>query len=592
MIGASQNHWLSYQPSRREHIAGSRGCESTITVVLDAGAREHFSGIRILVVCSWVTCDFDWDLCAIRSSLDVFDDSQDRFTLRNQLLHRKKVRSYNTHLSSRPLCTFVFELCQLPATSALTLHLRSDRLYDSTSERLCILHDLTYPYPTLYATFNTWGHLYPSLMTEMRHNIRVLPLPTLRQRASAVSSLPNAIIMSIVRHALGKKDFGWRADLMYYGTVCRAWVPTLDLFFESAQSRHCKDRPTAFCVARALEQRPDRRALLGAFLPAAYREYYDSRRYSAFSQTCVRILGLATAVRYVYLPVVASSVWDELVGVLQRLQGVRRCSLSSQSIHRSSAVIRSYSVDDIQTIVGNWEHLRTLRIEGWTVETPSKEVHRQLYHLKELRLVAGHLTGDQILRFVPSVPVSTLKKLHLISISGLTNNDLFSLLSLVSPTLEELYIQSTPTHRAGVDEPYALDATIPNMSRLKSVTLDGDHASALTIARKGPGSRKRQMGQSEIRGTITLIVHTEFEVVHARSIIRALETTGWKHVMVWWNRKIAWDADTAWDDATFAMKATSIQARGVHLRFRFFDRSVRLTPDVIEYKPGWSPLLL
>ncbi|KAG5728233.1 hypothetical protein E4T56_gene19052 [Termitomyces sp. T112] len=246
--------------SRREHIAGSRGCESTITVVLDAGAREHFSGIRILIVCSWVTCDLDWDLCAIRSSLDVFDDSPDRFTLRNQLLHRKKAGPWKLRL----------------------------------------------------------------------------------------------------RRSTG----------------------------------HC----TTF---------------------------------------------------------------------------------------------------------------------------------------KELRLVAGHQPGDQILRFVPSVPVSTLKKLHLISISGLTNNDLFSLLSLVSPTLEELHIQSTPTPRAGVDEPYALDATIPNMSRLKSVTLDGDHASALTIARKGPGSRKRQMGQSEIRGTITVIVRTEFEVMHAQSVIRALETAGWKHVMVW-----------------------------------------------------------
>ncbi|KAG6837052.1 hypothetical protein H0H93_015623 [Arthromyces matolae] len=474
------------------------------------------------------------------------------------------------------------------------LRMRQQGSIDNPSERLCILNDLKYPHPELYATFSSWGHPWPSSMSDIVHNIRVLPLPALRKNSSNPLHLPTISLLNIARYALGKKDLGWRTELMNYGTVCRAWTPVLDLFFESVQTRNCKDRPSIMYVARALEQRPDRRTLMWMFLPAAYREFFDNSRYEMFSQTCVRILGLSTELRNIHLPVTTASAWDDLVKVLQSQKGVRRCTLASPVVHRPPTLHRPYSIDDIQTIVGGWEHLRTLRIDGWITdpETPLCEVGDQTYRLKELRLVTGNITGFQLLRFIPSTSATMLKKLHLVSVTGLTNNDLRSLLTLVSPTLKELHIQGTPTTREEPDEPYALDATIADMPHLKSVTLDGDHASALAIARKGPGSKDGKPAKDELRGTMSLVVHTEFEVVHAESVVRALGTTGWKHVMVWWNRKIAWNADTEWDDVDFAARVKSIQARGVHLRFKFFDKSVRLTPDVVEYKPGWSPLLL
>ncbi|KAG6839764.1 hypothetical protein C0991_011873 [Blastosporella zonata] len=460
------------------------------------------------------------------------------------------------------------------------------------AERLCVLHDLKHPFSTLYARFVVWGQTWPNPICKTIHNVRVFP--TRRKRTSCVLELPKGILLDIIRYALGKRDCGWRTELMYYGSVCRAWVHSLDLFFESVQSRHCKDRPSAYSVAQALEQRADRKALLSVFLPTSYRDYYDNGSYVTFSQACVRILSLVSSIKIINLPVAAGSVWDDLVRVLQRLHGVRKCTLKSSLVYRHSAIIRLYSIDDVQMIVGGWKHLRTMRCEHWKQDNTLKTVRPQQYHLKELRLSSGHLTGDQLLRFIPCMPSSTLKRLFLASVSGLTNADLRSLLELVAPTLSVLHIQNTYTPRAASDESYALDATIARMPRIKSVMLDGDYMSPLSIARKGPGLKKGELNLTgaELHGTITLIVHSEFEVVHAQSVVDAVKRTGWKHVMVWWNRKMAWDADTPWDDGMFAKVVPSIQASGVHLRFRFFDRSVRLTPNNFEYKPGWSPMLV
>ncbi|KAG6855628.1 hypothetical protein H0H87_012868 [Tephrocybe sp. NHM501043] len=559
-------YWLSYQLNHRQPERVPAGYDSAVvTVVLDSEARKQFDGIRVIFIC----------------------------TVGARELKRVRDCSSKSEKREQSFCTVIFELYQLG--SGLSLRLWEQSTLDGLSESLYVLHDLKYSFPVLYATFITWGNSWLAhSMWKTMHNVRVLPLPSQRRAASAVHDLPKENLLHIIRYALGKRDRGWRTELMHYGSVCRAWTHTLDLFFESVQSRNCKDRPTAHSVAQALEQCPSRKALLSAFIPTAYREHYDNSRYFEFSDACVRILGLTTNLTSVTLPVIAVSVWEELLRTLRSLRGVRKCSLQAQTIHRPSAITRQYSIDDVQAIVGGWKHLRTLRCEGWIPDiVPSDSVRTQSYYLKELCLSTGHITGTQICRFVLCNSSSRLKRLSLFSVTGLTNDDLRELLSIVAPTLSTLHIQNTHAPRASADEPYALDATIASMPRVKCATLDGDHMSALSISRKWPGfSKHKGTPEADLRGTITLIIHREFEVLDAQRVLHALRETGWKHVMVWWNRKMAWNADTVWDEERFKQLAPSIQKTGVHLRLRFFDRSLRLTPSVVKYKPGWSPMLL
>ncbi|KAG6825946.1 hypothetical protein H0H92_001756 [Tricholoma furcatifolium] len=589
-------YWLSYEGSRRYSSLTELGCESaTIAIVLEREARRRFLGIRLLIVRNLAGHGAGGgSMDNIQSSLEAnFETLSGASTLRQQLFSRQQQRKNNINVDSngQPWCTLVFELCQLSLTSTLYLTLRPHPIVNA-SERLSVIQELKHPLPTLYARFSIWGQPWPFAMPDTIHRIRVLPIPSLRKSPCAIIDIPEKIIVDIIRHALGNRERGWRAELMCYGTVCRAWRPALDLFFESAYSFYSTDRPSAYYVARAFEQRPDRRKLLPSFVPTAYKEYYNNNRYLAFSQSCVRILDLSQALTNVHLPILADSVWALLVRVLQRLQHVKRCTLSPQTVHRPSALVKTYSINEVQTIVGGWKHLRILRCEGWTAaEASPNDIPPQLYHLKELRLLSGSLSGSQLFNFVPILSPASLKKLHLISVCGLTNSDMFSILCTIAPTLRELHVQNTPLPRA-TDEPYAIDATISNMPHIKVLTLAGDYVSALAIGHKPRSLKSDGKDVNQLHGAITLVLYNEFEVVNVQTVVRALETTGWKHVSVWWNRKIAWNQDTAWDDNKFLQAASKIQGKGVHLRLRFFDKSVRMTPKVLEYKPGWSPLLL
>ncbi|KAG6907487.1 hypothetical protein DXG01_008777 [Tephrocybe rancida] len=569
--GPTNGHWFSYRTFRKQ-LPPLDDDATVIKIVLDSEARNNFSGIRVLVVGDWLRCGFEPG--SYQRSTFFIGESTEEIPLRHRLQRHKRIRDFS-RLNTHVFCTVTFELYRHPDLPTLGLRLlpHNTRI-EGVPDGLCILQDVKYPFPTLYATFTTLG-----LRPDISHNVRILPLPVHLRRSSVAHDLPTDVLMQIVRYAIGRRDRGWRTDLIGYGSVCRAWAPTLDLYFESVQSRNCKDRPSSACVARALEQRPDRQPLLTMFLPTAYKDYYDNTRYAEFSQTCARILWSAPALKHMHLPVAATSAWEELVQAMQRLQGVTRCKLSTQLVHRPSAVVRPYSIDDVQTIVGGWKHLRTMHCERWTMQTPLESVLEQQYYLKELRLKEGFLTGPQLLRFVPLSSSSALKKLHLRSVSGLTNKNLHDLFCLVAPTLSELRIQNTHAPRATLDEPYALDATIASMPRLKNVTLEGDYMSALVIARKGPMPAKDETAGDQVRGTITLAVHTEFEVLHAQSVVAALETTGWKHVLVWWNRKMVWNADTPWDEERFAEMVPGIQARGVHLKLKFFDTSLMQGED-------------
>lgn len=135
------------------------------------------------------------------------------------------------------------------------------------------------------------------------------------------------------------------------------------------------------------------------------------------------------------------------------------------------------------------------------------------------------MTERQLLRFSsPSQP--TLRDLSLQLVKGLSNGDFLEFLLQVAPTLTRLSVQHCVLPCTKEDEEYAIDAAMPKMECLNSVTITGpDLASVLAIARKP----QRKENDSIVRDAIFIDGGLRFDM---RGIVTALKATGWGEIQI------------------------------------------------------------
>lgn len=150
-----------------------------------------------------------------------------------------------------------------------------------------------------------------------------------------------------------------------------------------------------------------------------------------------------------------------------------------------------------------------------------------LCRLKKLWLIRGALSGAELLRFVSRSPPQ-LNTLNLDRVCGIDNKDLLDCLCLVAPTLVTLRIQECDILPLDGDE-FALDAVMPQMSKLENVMLRGKLASTLAIARK----RYVDHPQGPKRSTFTFT--TDYSTFAMHDLPNALAATGWEEVVLKWD---------------------------------------------------------
>lgn len=138
--------------------------------------------------------------------------------------------------------------------------------------------------------------------------------------------------------------------------------------------------------------------------------------------------------------------------------------------------------------------------------------------LEVLDISYGYISGPRFLHFA----APSLRKLHMMGITGVMNSDLLAFLVQVSSTLETLAIGSTVILRTSCDE-YALDAAMPLMANLTHVWIDGDLASVLALMRK-PAS------PPGIGASVFYFQDVQTSVFGMESILKAAAVTNWDDI--------------------------------------------------------------
>lgn len=149
-------------------------------------------------------------------------------------------------------------------------------------------------------------------------------------------------------------------------------------------------------------------------------------------------------------------------------------------------------------------------------------------NIQDLGLHNGALDGFQLLRFVSS-PHPCLQTVDFDNIRGVSNRDLLNFLSEIASTLTSLSIRGSGIPPSSDDEEYAIDAVMPKLVSLESVTVVGDYLSALAIARK-PSRRRHSVHYAQHSISIS-----RAPGMSMAGVAKAMEVCCWEIVFITWS---------------------------------------------------------
>ncbi|KAG6828979.1 hypothetical protein H0H92_006101 [Tricholoma furcatifolium] len=536
--------WCSYNlydgPGVSAHADGF-----TLSVVLDAGTKDHFSGIRLVIV--YEETEF-LDNLQIRDCLQIerhgIKGSQDPVSNRDLLrLHRyvleEKAHQYPP--SNRPL--FIISLqAILRRTDGLAWAELEPRKSCLSSEHLRVAYDGTF-ISNSGSVFNvfesnvTFQHaetytVSPHALFRLRkfpigipsYSARILPVG--RNSPPCYHMLPSSILQYIAQATVDRRSKNWRSDLLSVGVVCKAWTCMLDVFFTVLTSVDGEDihPPTPMSVARSLQLRPERGQLMDCFRLEDYKGLKagidNEKHFMDRCRSVLTILTYATEIRSLHLPGIHASLRNEFTKILSRLTKVEKCTIYDRDSHMGQII--EFNIGEIQQFISGWEGLRELNIAFRTIVSTrafDNEVPELKGKLERLRLRTSHLTGRQFVRFSSC----HLRHVELERLNGPVNRDLLAFLIAAAPSLTRLAIRSCPFLRQVQGEEYALDAVMDQLCALEQLTVSGDILSAQAIAKKGPGKDPT----SVLKFTATLV-----PALYLEELADALDTTGWKSITI------------------------------------------------------------
>ncbi|KAF5383620.1 hypothetical protein D9615_003553 [Tricholomella constricta] len=541
------SYWLSYNSCGAKNRALSGNANAfLISIVLDHDARHHFSAIRLVIVCRE---SIYLDHLRIFDCLEAYKYDGDNDTTYRAVLEQHRL---NSHAAlTLPACVITLEVVLDGDSFFARLGLAPLPQHEISDGQLRIAYDRTLPSTPSHPFFRTFLHSTRMLGNGyddsfsivarspciVAYSIRLLPAS--RSRSETVQ-LSSEIIRRIIEYAI---EAGPLYQLLAYGLVCKAWTHVIDLFFERYNLHHLQVddpdvqypdewQPHPIVVARCLQRRPDRAVLIRRL--NMHAPHNAEPIIAATWKAVLTILTLAKFVREMTTSHIPPYVTKLILTCFREMRDVRSWTLGGY--YRDHLPGRNHvTMDQIQSAIAGWEHLHSLRLTEWRKQDSSK-LHspaqvsgstpiRLSCKIKSLRLSLGALSGPQLLRFAPP-PTSYFQHITLDQITGPSNHDLFLLLSHAAPTLVSFSSTFCDFPTSSDHEERALDAAMPEMCALEDVSVHGNIATHLSIARKLPGRRT-------LKQPTTIMI--EYTDISEHSVAQALEMTAWERVVVVWD---------------------------------------------------------
>ncbi|KAG6917325.1 hypothetical protein DXG01_002983 [Tephrocybe rancida] len=527
-----------------------------VSVVLEDGARFQFDVIRLIVVTKEAgitlhTCNDEL------ASYTTFPLNIHIPKYRHSLTRRRALLARQGVLGpvSDKTCTVFLELLRpesLPGGPQQRPRLVQRASYCPSQQDLQVIYDHTQPCSPAHASMLLFlacsanleavlsktifrGAVPPGHTAIRAHAFRVLPLAT----RSKCPELPPHIVRRIAEFAVAHKGRGWRKTLISCGLVSRAWKQVLDIYFQSLGSiprSAFADNPWVSSVARSLDLRPERGALIRSFSVYDYalRSKVEAQdNYTAQDwDSLLTILGHVdpAGLRVICLPVsVPTSVAGDLSTRFFTLCGVKELHLGESHEGSENA---SFDMDTIQSWISQWPDLSVLRLDGWSksgdIDAATAPSTSGQFNLIKLTLSSGTLSASQLRRLTPS-SIPRLKILQLVHVDGFSNHDFTLFLRAVASTLEEIFVAECEFSRGSPSEEFALDAAMPTLTALVRLYAFGPGlASSLTLARK-PVSYS-MLSSRRLMPSITL--QPGKDDVLSNELLQAVEVTGWVSIKI------------------------------------------------------------
>ncbi|KAG6815257.1 hypothetical protein H0H93_010439, partial [Arthromyces matolae] len=350
-----------------------------ISVVLDAGTKTCFTGIRIVI--SYEESEMFQDIrireCLQTERHGLETISSDRLSNR-QTIAAHRVTHAQEHRKAKPLlgcssiltislqvvgCSVIHELdydeplaSLAPRTSdTFARRIAYDETFfpDSGSILKIFESNLCFRIPNipLPSPSQTTFRLHYPCEGLPTFSSRILPVA--RNSGSKFDRLPRSVLWSIAEAATDTHIKGWRSDLLSIGLVCKAWSGVLDAFFAilTGESPYVRvDPPNPLAVARSLEMRPER----GLFLQCFHLEDYlnlakgidNDEQFITRCRAVLSILSCATAITDIHLPGIHVSLRKEFQNILSGLVNIQRCTIYDRDSHMGKNV--DFNIGEIQ----------------------------------------------------------------------------------------------------------------------------------------------------------------------------------------------------------------------------------------------------
>ncbi|KAF5374454.1 hypothetical protein D9615_009127 [Tricholomella constricta] len=314
------------------------------------------------------------------------------------------------------------------------------------------------------------------------------------------------------------------------------------------------DRPYIHRVSRSLQIKPKRATLMNAFCCFDYRFKEPSNLTIADWHDLLTILGHATSVTAVRLLPSPEEVAGLIVHTLSTLRQVRSLTMLAGG---SGAL--SLSITEIRVAIAQWQDLKVLQLHEWMQKNSDITLypHSLACKIETLDLYRDTLTSLQLMSFVTSPTLPHLHTLHLHEIQGFSDHDFFLFLSSVASTLSHLVVMDCLMPCSSPEEELALDAAMPILHALHSLSVDAAHITALAISRKGV-----QAGQDldDLEDRSSIVIEFAFADLFLEQLEHAMGVTGWQRVSIQWSEELS-DLD---DDILQRASNVAVE-RNIHL---------------------------
>ncbi|KAF8055896.1 hypothetical protein FPV67DRAFT_1537529 [Lyophyllum atratum] len=390
-VNYEPSHWMTYSGEASGYHEDLYPRSVMISVVLDAGCRNDFSGIRLVIL----RRDSGGAEATVRNCPELFKFYNGHHTHQK---HRDALTSLRTsrELSNsllrdhargslgRKICTVVFELVLVHAdddpTSDPEAYAKWSLLQrpglNLGDQAFHILYDHVQQLTTPLLLFLKCSH---TCITEYYfktgrpriyvHAVRILPL--LGNRSVPVS-LPLPLLKRCVVYAFAHRQQGWRKGLLSCGLVCRSWAPIVDLFFQHFHYpdvlQYLEDAADISAVAVSLRRTPFRAALVRGYTSSLYTRP-KPEAVTKFFESQNSILRQAKSVEELSIESTHPFLFEELLHILGGLREVRAFRVSRMILpfhHQiSTEDIYDLNISEIQNAIARWPHLRTLKIYNW-----------------------------------------------------------------------------------------------------------------------------------------------------------------------------------------------------------------------------------